>query len=96
MTRLGFGGYPEFQRRLTMMFAELVVLAQREGHLAGEDPRGLAFEINGQFQLIMEYVAGKNALIAKLIVPVVVLVARWYTRSGERLEAEFEDLVSRR
>lgn len=39
----------EFQRRLTMMFAELVVLAQREGHLAGEDPRGLAFEINGQF-----------------------------------------------
>lgn len=38
-----------FQRHLTGLFAELVVAAQRDGHLIGEDPRGLAFEINGQF-----------------------------------------------
>lgn len=39
----------DFQRRLTQLFAELVAAAQGEGHLLGEDPRGLAFEINGQF-----------------------------------------------
>ncbi|WP_277452881.1 hypothetical protein [Janibacter sp. DB-40] len=35
-------------------------------------------------------------VLGVVVYPVVVLVARWYTRSGERLEAEFEDLVSRR
>lgn len=35
-------------------------------------------------------------LLGVAVYPAVVLVARWYTRSGERLEAEFEDLVSRR
>lgn len=39
----------DFQRRLTGLFAQLVVAAQREGRLLGEDPRALAFEINGQF-----------------------------------------------
>ena len=39
----------DFQRRLTGLFAELVIAAQGEGHLWGEDPRALAFEINGQF-----------------------------------------------
>ena len=39
----------DFQRRLTGLFAELVVAAQGEGRLLGEDPRALAFEINGQF-----------------------------------------------
>jgi AcrR family transcriptional regulator len=39
----------DFQRRLTGLFAELVVAAQQDGRLLGEDPRGLAFEINGQF-----------------------------------------------
>ncbi|CAL8972826.1 hypothetical protein TESS_TESS_02588 [Tessaracoccus sp. O5.2] len=39
----------DFQRRLTGLFAELVIAAQGEGHLRGEDPRALAFEINGQF-----------------------------------------------
>ena len=39
----------DFQRRLTGLFAGLVVAAQGEGRLLGEDPRALAFEINGQF-----------------------------------------------
>lgn len=39
----------DFQRRFTGLFAELVVAAQGEGRLLGEDPRSLAFEINGQF-----------------------------------------------
>lgn len=39
----------DFQRRLTRLFAELIISAQQEGDLLGEDPRGLAFEINGQF-----------------------------------------------
>ena len=39
----------DFQRRLTGLFAQLVVAAPREGRLLGEDPRALAFETNGQF-----------------------------------------------
>lgn len=35
-------------------------------------------------------------LLGVLVYPVVVLTARWYTRAGERLEAEFNELVSRR
>lgn len=35
-------------------------------------------------------------VLGVLVYPAVVLVARWYTRAGERLEAEFDDLVSRR
>lgn len=31
-----------------------------------------------------------------LVYPGIVLTARWYTRSSERLEAEFSDLVGRR
>ena len=38
-----------FHRQLTRLVAELVTAAQREGILVGEDPRALAFEINGQF-----------------------------------------------
>lgn len=38
-----------FQRRLTELVVDLVTGAQSEGMLIGEDPRGLAFEINGQF-----------------------------------------------
>lgn len=35
-------------------------------------------------------------LLGVLVYPGVVLVARWYVRATERLEAEFSDLVSRR
>lgn len=35
-------------------------------------------------------------LLGVVVYPAVVLIARWYTRSGERLEAEFNELVSRR
>lgn len=35
-------------------------------------------------------------VLGVVVYPVIVLVARWYTRAGERLEAEFNDLVSRR
>lgn len=38
-----------FQRRLTGLVAGLVVASQEEGVLLDEDPRGLAFEITGQF-----------------------------------------------
>ncbi|NYF98733.1 hypothetical protein [Janibacter cremeus] len=36
------------------------------------------------------------AVLGVVVYPVIVLVARWYTRSAERLEAEFNDLVRRR
>lgn len=35
-------------------------------------------------------------ILGPLVYPVVVVTASWYTRAGERLEAEFSDLVSRR
>lgn len=35
-------------------------------------------------------------VLGLLVYPVVVLTARWYTRSSERIEAEFSDLVGRR
>lgn len=35
-------------------------------------------------------------LLGVLVYPGVVLVARWYVRATERLEAEFSELVSRR
>lgn len=35
-------------------------------------------------------------LLGVLAYPTVVLTARWYTRSSERLEADFNELVSRR
>lgn len=35
-------------------------------------------------------------LLGVLVYPGIVLVARWYVRATERLEAEFSDLVSRR
>lgn len=35
-------------------------------------------------------------LLGVLVYPGVVVVARWYVRATERLEAEFSDLVSRR
>lgn len=35
-------------------------------------------------------------VLGVVVYPAVVLVARWYTRAGERLEAEFDELVSRR
>lgn len=36
------------------------------------------------------------AVLGVVVYPVIVLVARWYTRASERLEAEFNDLVRRR
>lgn len=38
-----------FQRELSGLIAQLVVAAQAEGHLQGEDPRLLAFEVNAQY-----------------------------------------------
>lgn len=35
-------------------------------------------------------------VLGVLVYPGVVLVARWYTRTSERIEADFNDLVSRR
>lgn len=35
-------------------------------------------------------------LLGVLVYPAIVLVARWYTRSSERIEADFSELVSRR
>ena len=35
-------------------------------------------------------------VLGLLVYPAVVLVARWYTRAGERLEADFTDVVGRR
>lgn len=35
-------------------------------------------------------------VLGLLVYPGVVLVARWYTRTSERIEADFSDLVSRR
>lgn len=35
-------------------------------------------------------------VLGVLVYPVVVATARWYTRSAERIEAQFTDLVSRR
>lgn len=35
-------------------------------------------------------------LLGVVVYPLVVLVGHWYTRSSERLEAEFDELVSRR
>lgn len=39
----------DFQRDLSRLIAGLVAAAQTDGHLAGEDPRLLAFEVNAQF-----------------------------------------------
>lgn len=39
----------EFQRMLVGLIVGFVTTAQERGELVGEDPRGLAFEINGQF-----------------------------------------------
>lgn len=38
-----------FQRELSALLARLVMESQAEGRLAGEDPRGLVFEVTGQF-----------------------------------------------
>lgn len=35
-------------------------------------------------------------VLGLLVYPCVVLIARWYTRTSERIEADFSDLVSRR
>ena len=35
-------------------------------------------------------------VLGLLVYPGVVLVARWYTRTSERIESDFSDLVSRR
>lgn len=35
-------------------------------------------------------------VLGLLVYPCVILIARWYTRTSERIEADFSDLVSRR